>query len=75
MTDDLLTPDEAALIVGVPAHQLIAWAWDRVGPTNVGTRVKPRYREEDLRAWLEKRAASPLCDEIAGVTRRHFGRD
>jgi len=48
----MLTPDEAAPIVGVPAAQLKRWAWDRVGPKNSGTRHKPKYREEDLRAWL-----------------------
>jgi hypothetical protein len=51
----MLTPDEAAPIVGVPAAQLKRWAWDRVGPKNSGTRHKPKYREEDLRAWKAKR--------------------
>lgn len=52
---DALTPDEASPIAGVPVEQLKRWAWDRVGPKNVGTRYKPKYLEEDLRAWLSKK--------------------
>lgn len=52
-----MTPEQASLLIGVPAVQLKRWAWERVGPRNVGTRWKPRYEEEDLRAWLERRAA------------------
>lgn len=55
MSDDLLTPDAAAAIAGVPAYQLCAWAYDRVGPKNVGTRHRPLYRAEDVRAWVDSR--------------------
>lgn len=53
----MLTPEEAAPILGVPAAQLARWAWDRVGPKNSGTRYKPRYREEDLREWADQKLA------------------
>lgn len=56
----MLTPEEAAPLVGVPAAQLKRWAWDRVGPKNSGTRYKPRYHEEDLREWKQRRAACPI---------------
>lgn len=55
----MLTPEEAALILGVPAAQLKRWAWDRVGPKNSGTKWKPRYQEADLRAWLVAKAECP----------------
>lgn len=47
----LLSPAEAAPIAGVPPVQLERWAWLDVGPRNVGTRGKPRYRAEDIEAW------------------------
>ncbi len=53
----MLSPEEAAQIVGAPAAQLKRWAWDRVGPKNSGTRYKPKYSEEDLREWLARKAA------------------
>lgn len=57
MTDDTpLTPDDAANIAGVPACQLRAWSWDRVGPVNVGTRWRPMYREGDLVRWVQERS-------------------
>jgi hypothetical protein len=52
----MLTPEQAAPLIGVPAAQLKRWAWDRVGPKNSGTRYKPRYREEDLREWVDNKA-------------------
>lgn len=50
---DLLTPDEAAPIVGVPAVQLARWSFLGLGPKNSGTKWKPKYTEEDLTAWRE----------------------
>jgi hypothetical protein len=50
---DLLTPAEASPIAGVPAVQLVRWAWLRVGPRNSGTRHRPKYHADDLREWRE----------------------
>lgn len=50
MTDSLPL-DAAAEIAGVPAAQLKLWAWDRVGPRNIGTRTKPMYDQRDLEEW------------------------
>ncbi len=56
MTDDLLTPEQAAELAGVPAHQLRAWAYDKVGPRNLGSRHRPMYRAEDVTRWRAERA-------------------
>ena len=49
------TPDEAAQIVGVPAVQLLRWAYIGQGPRNSGTKRKPMFDEEDLERWLDQR--------------------
>lgn len=48
---ETLSPAEASPIAGVPVAQLLRWAYERVGPKNVGTKHKPRYREMDVKAW------------------------
>ncbi len=64
---DSLTPAEAAAVAGVPAAQLVRWAWEdwdvyakrasgQVGPRNCGTRSKPLWREADVVAWRRKYA-------------------
>lgn len=55
--DELLTPSQAAPIAGVPAVQLVRWAYLQVGPRNSGTKNKPKFREVDLKEWRLKRAA------------------
>lgn len=59
MTGDVLTPDQASIIAGVPAEQLRRWAWDRVGPRNIGTRYTPKYSEEDVIAWRSAKDNHP----------------
>lgn len=54
---DLLTPEQASPIVGVPAVQLRRWAYLRQGPPNRGTKHKPMYDERDLAVWLAGYAA------------------
>lgn len=62
---DSLSPTEAAAHAGVPAAQLVRWAWEdwdvvgrrasgQVGPRNCGTRHRPLYREADVVAWRAK---------------------
>ncbi len=48
---DLLTPEQASPLVGVPAVQLRRWAYLRQGPPNRGTKHKPMYDEGDLAVW------------------------
>lgn len=47
-----LSPQEAAKIIGLPAQQLIIWAYDEIGPQNSGTRLRPSYTAEHLKQWL-----------------------
>lgn len=77
---ETLTAAEAAEIAGAPAAQLLRWAWDdwdsgqrrasgQVGPRNVGTRWKPRYRAADVVAWRSKyqgesRAVEPIRADV-----------
>ncbi len=56
MSDDLLTPEQACELAGVPAHQLRAWAYDKVGPRNLGSRHRPMYRAEDVEVWIKARS-------------------
>jgi hypothetical protein len=53
---DLLTPEQASPIVGVPAVQLRRWAYLRQGPPNRGTKHKPMYDEAQLVWWYNERA-------------------
>ncbi len=57
---DLLTPEQASPIVGVPAVQLRRWAYLRQGPPNRGTKHKPAYDEADLAVW--KRGRVPAAE-------------
>ena len=50
----MLTPEQASVIVGVPAVQLRRWAVLKQGPRNSGTKHKPLYDEDDLRDWQRK---------------------
>lgn len=52
----LLTTTEAAVLAGVPAVQLERWAWVEVGPRNLGTRSRPKYRAEDIETWRKQRS-------------------
>lgn len=68
----MMTADEAAPILGVPVIQLKRWAWERVGPRNVGTRWRPKYTEQDLQAWLAKNYQSIIrsMDEVRAAPNR-----
>lgn len=68
---DALDPDLASPLAGVPAEQLRRWAWNDwdigqrrplglAGPKNIGTRHKPKYLDEDVRAWKTALNASAL---------------
>ncbi len=73
---DSLSPTEAAAHAGVPAAQLVRWAWEdwdvsarrpsgQVGPRNCGTRSKPLYREADVVAWRRKHESGRVSDDDA----------
>lgn len=50
----MLSPEQAAELIGVPAIQLRRWAYLERGPRNSGTKLKPVFDEDDLREWLRK---------------------
>jgi len=49
----ILTPEQASEIVGVPAVQLVRWAYLGQGPRNSGTKHKPMFDEDDLAEWKD----------------------
>lgn len=49
-----LTPSQASEIVGVPEVQLRRWVYLGLGPKNSGTKHKPMFDEDDLKAWWMK---------------------
>lgn len=51
-----LSPTEAAKIIGVPEPQLRIWAYDKTGPQNSGTPLRPSYKTEHLKQWLGTQA-------------------
>lgn len=55
MTGPLLTEDEVAELLGVPVARLAEWRYKRSGPAFVKVGRQPRYRTEDLDAWLTAR--------------------
>jgi len=67
----ILTPEQASEIIGVPAVQLQRWAYLGQGPRNSGTKHKPMFDEDDLKAWAVQKAADRLCGamELAGYRR------
>lgn len=64
MGGDALTPQQASIIAGVPAGQLIRWAWESVGPRNVGTRRRPRFEQGEIERWRELRAKMQSCVSV-----------
>ena len=48
----ILTPEQAAEAIGVPAVQLRRWAYQGHGPRNAGTKHKPMFDEDDLSEWI-----------------------
>lgn len=52
--EHLLTPDEVAAILDVPAKTLAHWRTQRTGPLFVRLGVHVRYRHTDLETWIEE---------------------
>ncbi len=72
---EMLTPAEASGLTGVPAVQLIRWAWEdwdiytkraagKVGPKNSGTRGKPMYRPLDVVTWRRQYESAESQDVV-----------
>jgi excisionase family DNA binding protein len=52
----LLSRQELAELLGVPAHTLDAWAMSGTGPRYSVIGRHARYRPADVEKWLESRA-------------------
>jgi predicted DNA-binding transcriptional regulator AlpA len=59
MTDDLLTPKEAAALLRVSTDTLEGWRAKRIGPPWIklgdGQRARVRYRRSEIAAYLKQR--------------------
>lgn len=56
--DPLWTPAQLAEYLGVPVQTLYDWRWKGVGPTPLKVGRHLRYRESDIKAWLDVRTAA-----------------
>lgn len=66
MTDRLLAEDEVAELLGVTVKCLQDWRYHRRGPAFIKVGRLPRYRAEDLDAWLQARTV-PTSDAPASA--------
>jgi excisionase family DNA binding protein len=55
-TERLLTTEEVAEWLQMPADTVRQWRADRTGPRGYKLGRHVRYRREDVEAWLEQRA-------------------
>lgn len=56
--EKLLTADQLAELVGVPAKTIADWRSRSIGPAFVRVGRHVRYRPADVEAWLSKQAAA-----------------
>ena len=56
--DKLLSAAEVAEALGVPVGTVYAWNHRGTGPRPISVGRHVRYREAEVEAWLEKRAAA-----------------
>lgn len=61
MATELLNTERAAIFLDVRPATLVAWRHRRVGPAFLLVGRLIRYREADLRAWLESRVSAPAA--------------
>ena len=54
----LLSIDEVAELLGVPAGTLYRWRYVGTGPRGIKVGKHVRYRPADVEAWLEEQAAA-----------------
>jgi len=53
---------QAARILGLSVATLQAWRYQKRGPRYVKLGNAVRYREADLRAWIESQLVEPLAE-------------
>jgi len=52
--EPLLSPDEVAVILGIPVKTLYQWRYKGVGPRGLRIGRHVRYRSADVEAWLRE---------------------
>lgn len=65
MMSDLLSPNDAARVLGVTEAALSRFRHEHRGPIFVRVGKLVRYREADLAAWLESNSVQPRVKEAA----------
>jgi predicted transcriptional regulator len=65
MIHDLLSPNDAARVLGVTEAALSRFRYEHRGPVFVRVGKLVRYREADLAAWLEANSVQPKVKEAA----------
>ena len=66
----LLTVQELADLLQVPAKTIYAWRYKRIGPPAVPMGKYLRFRAEDVAAWLDARAECRRSGARKRVTTR-----
>jgi excisionase family DNA binding protein len=56
MSAELMTEEELARYCRVSLATVRRWRYEEVGPPVLWAGNRPRYRREDVDAWLERRA-------------------
>lgn len=51
-TDELLTPDDLASVLGIPKRTLYHWRYEDEGPPAIRVGRHLRYRRSEFEAWL-----------------------
>jgi excisionase family DNA binding protein len=62
-TDTLLTPDELAEVLGVPAETLKQWRYFGRGPAFVRVGRHVRYRRVDVNDWVTAQRVDPSATQ------------
>jgi len=60
MSDRLLSVDEVADFLAIPAGTLYQWRYRGLGPTALKVGRHLRYRPADVERWLDTRSAAYL---------------
>jgi excisionase family DNA binding protein len=61
----LLTPEQVSEMLGVPVRTLYSWRFNKKGPKSLKVGRYLRYREDDVRRWL---------DELGSEAAAHYTR-
>lgn len=75
--EPLLDTEEAAAFLGMRPQTLRKWRWAGTSPPYIrlgrGNRARPKYRREDLEAWMKERTWTSTSAETE-ARRKEGGR-